>query len=80
MQIQGQQKTQFGKWGGGHPRVGRSGERFQNGTELINKAQGVAKDNIDGSELQITYVDDDVMKTEGKRRNERRFTGPSAHK
>lgn len=45
---------------------------------MINKAQGVAKDNIDGSELQITYVDDDVMKTDGKRRNERRFTGPSS--
>lgn len=47
---------------------------------MINKAQSIAKDNIDGSELQITYVDDDIMKTDGKRRNERRFTGPSALK
>lgn len=47
---------------------------------MINKAQGVAEDNIDGSELQITYVDDDVMKTDGKRRNEKRCTGPSVLK
>ena len=43
---------------------------------MINKAQGVTEDNIDGSELQIPYVDDDIMKTDGKRRNERRRTGP----